>query len=212
MRKVSIRLPENVVAAYDSAEGTRSELMRRRLVEAVEQGELRGVDDDLQLLAEAEAAVDKGKLTRRRATFKSRFHQFAERKWEGGGVTGDDMDDLADSWRDEAALFGREELEYVRVVVRWFEANYSHADRAPFPSADYFVGQVRDAMSVTEPGEDVPDRLVQVVADAIDDGTPYREVIARLSTFHDTDDVYRALERAGVDPPDRENDADGIDA
>jgi hypothetical protein len=208
MRKVSLRLPEHLVAAYDSADGTRSAVMRRRLVEAVEDGEVRGVDDDLQLLAEAEAAVDRGKLTRRRATFKSRFHDFAAGKWTNGAVTGDDMDDLAESWRDEGALFGRGELEYVAAVVRWYRANYSPHDKPPFPTPEYFVAQMRDAMSVSEPGEDVPDRLVDVAREAVDDGVPRRQVIDRLSTFHDVDDVYRALERAGVDPPDDPGEVD----
>jgi hypothetical protein len=208
MRKVSLRLPEHLVAAYDSADGTRSAVMRRRLVEAVEGGEVRGVDDDLQLLAEAEAAVDRGKLTRRRATFKSRFHDFAAGKWTDGAVTGDDMDDLAESWRDEAALFGRDELLYVRVVVEWYVENYSPTDKPPFPTAEYFVGAMRSAAREGEPGEDVPDRLVDVAREAVDDGVPRRQVIDRLSTFHDVDDVYRALERAGVDPPDDPGEVD----
>lgn len=186
---MTIRLPDSLVASYDSADGNRSALMRRRLSEAVEDGELSGVPDDLQTLAEVEAAVDAGKLTRRRATFKARCHDYFFQQWESGGVTGYDADMLAEAWRTEAAIFGEDELAFVEAVVDWYQASYEPAEKPPMPSADHFIG-MSDPDSVQ-----IDNRLYDLVQEGLEErGLSKSAVIERLGQFHPDDRVMWAVE------------------
>lgn len=191
MERVTIRLPSATKAAYDSADGTRSALMRRRLNEAIVDGEVVGVDADLATLAEAEAAVDEGRLTRRRATFKSRCRSFFADHWHKGGVTGDDAKALAETWHKEATLYGRLEIAFVTAVVEWFRENYQPREKPEFPSADVFVERA-------EPGDvELDDRLVAIAAEGIDDrGLSPATVRKKLQHFHDAETVEAAVHAA----------------
>jgi hypothetical protein len=196
MDRVTLRLPHSVIAAYEAADGNRSAVMRRRLTDAVENGELEGVPDDLQTLATVESIVEGGNLTRRRATFKSRCHGFFADKWDEGGVTGDDADALAEAWRKEAAVFGEEEIAYVEAVVEWFEANYQPDQKPEFPDADAFVARAdpeRDDVSV-------PDRLIDVAREGLSDGLSREAMIQRLSRFHPDERARQAVESADSKP------------
>lgn len=140
MRKVSIRLPDHLIAAYDSADGNRSAVMRRRLSEAVADGEVKGVAEDLQTLAEVEVAKDRGRLPRRRATFKTRCHDFFSKLWESGAVTAENAGDLAESWHAEADVFGEEEVEFLTNIIEWWKANYDpNGHLPPFPDPPQFM-------------------------------------------------------------------------
>lgn len=191
MERVTIRLPSATKAAYDSADGTRSALMRRRLNEAVVDGELQGVDPDLATLAEAEAAVDEGRLTRRRATFKSRCRSFFAEKWQAGGVTARDADALAETWRKEATLYGKLEIAFVTAVVEWYRENYQPREKPDFPSADLFVERA-------EPGDvHLDERLVDLASEGIEErGLSPATVRKKLQHFHDPEDVEAAVHAA----------------
>jgi len=117
MKRISIRLPEDLIAAYDDADGTRSAVMRRRLSEAVRDGEVSGVDADLRTLVEAEDAKDRARLARRRGSFRERCHSFYADKWSSGLVTPRDAEDMAESWEAEAALYGAPYVAFVDAVT-----------------------------------------------------------------------------------------------
>ena len=196
MRKVSLRLPDDLVAAYDAADGSRSAVMRRRLAEAVEGGELSGVDDDLKTLAGIEAAKDRGRLTRRRGTFRERCYAFFGEKWKSGAVTPDDADDMAESWRHEAALFGPEYVAFVEAIIGWFREQWTVETHRPgFPEATVFLARSDpDAIDVSE-------RLIEVLQDGKDRGYSRQEAIDRAATFHARSRVEKAAahvwERSG---------------
>jgi hypothetical protein len=178
MERVTLRLPSDLIRAYDRADGNRSALMRRRLSEAVEEGELTSVPGDLLVLAEREAIVDRGRLDRKRATFKTRAHDFFSGRWETGGVTPDDVDTLADSWRHEGTLFGAEHVAFVEEIVEWWSVNYDPISRPDMPGAGHFVARL-------EPDSvDIADRLVETIDDARADGLTRATVEDRLGKYH----------------------------
>lgn len=189
MQKVSIRLPYHVVEAYDSADGTRSAVMRRRLIEAVEEGEVDGVPDDLRTLSAREGIVDRGQLNRKRGKFREEAHEFFGCRWEGGATPPNDMDVLAETWRNEAALYGSEYLTFVEAMMTWFTENWSYEGSRPeFPPARSFVRWSDDE----EP--DVEGRLVEVMEQAQEDDIPRTEAVRRVSMFHPDERVHDAAQ------------------
>jgi len=196
MRKVSVRLPDHLVRAYDEAEGNRSAVMRRRLAEAVVEGEVDGVPADLMTLAERERAVEENELGRKRGTFRQRCYDFFANKWDGGAVTPDDADDLADSWRDEAAIYGPEYEAFVTAILDWYAENWAaYDDGAAFPTPGAFVARSgAAAATVAEAGTDASDRLVQHVAGAYDRGVPRGEAVAAIAEYHPEERARAAVE------------------
>jgi hypothetical protein len=190
MRKVSLRLPEDLVAAYDSADGTRSAVMRRRLAEAVTEGELDGVDDDLRTLAEAEDAKDRARLARRRGSFRERCYDFFADKWRSGLTTPDDAADMAGSWEAEAALYGAEYVAFVDAVLDWYAEEWeinSHK-RPGFPDPSTLLAR-SDPEAI-----DVPERLVETVRAELRDSDRTRaEVVDKLAAFHERPTAERAV-------------------
>lgn len=203
MRRVTVRLPEDVVAAFDAADGNRSALMRRRLQEAVEDGELNNVPEDLRRLAAREQAVDRGRYDRKVATFKERCHGFFREKWESGAVDAEDAALLAESWRAEASLYGPDALAFVEAVVDYWEAEWSAATHArpAFPEPGHFMAGAEDA----EP--DLRGELVEAVEAARADGCGRTEAVERVADDHGAHpELWRAAaEVYGAD-------ADGGDA
>lgn len=186
MQKVSIRMPPSVIDAYDSAKGTRSALMRRRLAEAVENGELREVDSDLRVLAEREAAVDRGRLARKRGKFKQRCYTFYRDCWDDGAVTPSDAADLSESWRREADLYGPEHMAFVEAVVTHFKEHWTPTNRDPWPDAGVFIAR-------SNPDEiDVDNRLVEVLREADAKGIDPGEAVRSVKKFHPDTAVERA--------------------
>ena len=188
MKRVTVRIPEDVVRAYDEAAGNRSALMRRRLAEAVEDGELSDVPADVEALASAEAAKDRGRLNRKRGTFRERCHSFYADKWESGAVTPTDAEDMAESWRREATIYGAEYVAFLEAIVEYYRDEWSVHDRerGPFPTPGRFIAEA-------EPGSvDVPARLVETMADARDRGIDREDAIRRVSAFHPDARVQQA--------------------
>lgn len=193
MQKVSIRLPAPVIDAYDDADGTRSAVMRRRLVEAVDDGEVDGIGEDLQTLVERERAVDAGRLARKRGTFKQRAYDYFRDSWKGGAVTPADARDLAESWRDEAAIYGSEHVAFVEAVVGWYVDEWSALDRDQFPDPGVFVAR-SDPDAV-----DVEPRLVDVLDEAKRTGLDRDRAVDRVSKFHPDAAVDRAASEVWTD-------------
>lgn len=199
MRPITLRMPDDLIAAYDRADGTRSALMRRRLAEAVENGEVDGVPPDLLVLAEREAEVDRGRLDRKRATFKTRCRDYFADKWSGGGVTVRDAEALARTWRREATLYGQEHLAFVNAVVEWYGENYDPLDRGEFPSAGRFVAE-----SAPE-SVDLPARIVESLRHARDERDMTRSTaVAKLAKFNPREVVEHAADRVYGDENDRD--------
>lgn len=192
MKRISIRLPEDLIAAYDDADGTRSAVMRRRLSEAVRDGEVSGVDADLRTLVEAEDAKDRARLARRRGSFRERCHSFYREKWSSGLVTPSDAEDMAESWEAEAALYGAPYVAFVDAVIAWYRDRWTpeHTERPEFPRGSTFL-------RLAEPEDvDVPGRLVESVRDQLADGTDPEAVKQKLEVFHPADRAQEAVRRA----------------
>lgn len=189
MDKVSIRLPHHIIQAFDEADGTRSALMRRRLIEAVEDGELSGVPDDLQTLAEREAIVDRGRLVRKRAKFRESAYDFFQDRWRNGATPARDLEDLAETWRREGALYGDEYLAFVEELVEWYTANWASDGEPDFPAAATFIDWADE-----RPDDEIPveERLADVLRDARENGVERPEAVEKVSKFHPTERVHRA--------------------
>jgi len=195
MKPTSIRLPDHILRAYDSADGSRSKVMRQVLSEAVADGSVAGVDEDLQTLAAIERVVDDGKLEKRRGTFRKRCAQFFEDKWRSGYVPPADMDSMAESWRREAAIYGEEYAAWVEAVVGWYRDNWEPVDdrRDNWPDAGTFWHR-------TDPDAiDVETRLVETMREARETGLSRSEAIDRVSKFHAETTVRVAASRAWND-------------
>lgn len=198
MTPVSLRLPDHLVRAYDTADGNRSKVMRRTLSEAVENGEVDGVPEDLRTLAAVESIIDGGQLVKRRGTFRKRVAEFFRDKWESGYVPPDDADAMAESWRDEAALFGEGYLAWTEAVLSWYREEWDPVDdrREEWPDAGTFYERA-DPEAV-----DLDDRLVSTLRDAREAGLSRDEAVARVSKFHPDATVEVAASRAWADAPD----------
>jgi hypothetical protein len=188
MRRVTIRLPNDLVDAYDAADGgSRSHVMRRVLLDAVAGGTFEAVPDDLQTLAERERAVDTGRLARKRATFKKRLIDYYAQKWEGGAITPTDAAELATSWRAEASLYDRDRdgspnADLLDAVLDWYRANWSRtaAERPDFPDAGRLMRAAGIAEEDDADGVTVDTNLIDAVndyaADDVDPGEAARAV------------------------------------
>lgn len=193
MERVSLRLPRDVIRAFDSASGNRSAVMRRVLTDAVAEGEVAAVPPDLMALAEREAAVDRGRLARKRGTFKRRVYDWYADKWRSGAVTAADAEDLAVSWRHEAALYGEEALAYLDAILDWYRESWDPADRPDWPDPGMFMARA-DPESV-----EVEERLVETAREGRERGLSAPEVRERLRSFHDDSLVEAAVTRAFAD-------------
>jgi hypothetical protein len=192
MRNISIRLPEDLVAAYDEAEGGRSALMRRRLSEAVVDGELTGVPADVAALARASAAADDGRIDRRRASFRARCHSFFADRWQSGACTPDDAEQCAESWRTEASEYGPKFREYVDEIVGFYGLEWAatRRERPEWPDTEYFL--VRAQPDIQD-SDSLPDRLLQNVKEARAGGLGRRETLDKLLAFHPRDRAEAAV-------------------
>lgn len=194
MEKVSIRVPEPLLRAYDEADGSRSAVMRRVLSEAVAEGEVEGVPEDLKTLAERERAVEEGELARKAGTFKQRVHDYFGEKWRSGAVTPDDAERLAESWKDEAALYGAGNLAYVEAVLDYWREEWAAVEpkRGEWPSPAVFLAEAEPALVEGE----VEDRLVDTLRDARRDGLDRADAVERVAKFHPRERVELAADRA----------------
>jgi hypothetical protein len=183
MRNISIRLPEDLVAAYDEAEGGRSALMRRRLSEAVVDGELTGVPADVAALARASAAADEARIDRRRASFRERCHSFFETKWKSGACTPDDAEQCAESWRAEAGEYGPEFRTYADEIVGFYRLEWAAArrERPEWPDPEYFLIRAQPDLQ----DDSLPDRLLQNIKEARANGVSREAALDKLLAFHD---------------------------
>lgn len=188
MKRVTLRIPEDIVRAYDEADGNRSALMRRQLSRGVADGHLEGVPDDIRQLAEAEDAKDRGRLERKRGTFRKRCHSFYGDQWRSGAVTPGDAEDMATSWEREATIYGAEYLAFVQAIADWYAENWTvhEHERKAWPDPGLFIGR-SDPESI-----DVPERLVETMTDARDRGISKADAINRVSAFHPEARVERA--------------------
>lgn len=189
-RKVSVRLPEHLVRAFDRADGNRSALMRRVLREAVADGEVEGVPDDLRALAAVQQAVDAGRLDRRRGTFRKRCAEFFRDKWQGGFTTADDAEDMAESWLTEAAVYGPAYVAWVEAVVDWYSENWDPIARPDWPDPGTLHARA-DPESV-----DIAVRLVDVMREAREQGLDRATAVARVSKYHPRARVETAADQA----------------
>ena len=190
MRRVTIRIPDDLLRAYDMADVNRSQLMRRVLLDAVADGRVEGVPTDIQKLAERERVVDGGRYARKRATYKSRLYQYYAEKWEDGAVTPTDAATLAASWRGEAALYDDDEdgtphEDLLEAILDWYRANWSRsaAERPQWPDAGRLlraagVGEDDDATA----GLGVTSELVDEVEDMAANNVDQREAMKEIGT------------------------------
>lgn len=185
MHKISVRVPDEIVSALDRAEGNRSKLVRTAVQDAITEGEIE-VPEEIKTLAAREKIVDKGALTRKRGTFRERCHEYFGERWEKGATTPKDADDLAESWRSEAVLYGEEYLRFVNAVVNWFAENYEPGDPRPWPDPGTFM------VRTGEVEVDVTDRLAQTMKDAKSDGLDRRTAVERVSKYHPEERVEAA--------------------
>jgi len=200
MRPVTIRLPEDLVAAYDGAEGGRSALMRRRLSEAVVDGELTGVPADVASLARAAAAADDGRIDRRRASFRERSHSFFRDKWESGVCTPDDAEACAESWQKEAREYGPAFGWFVEELLGFYRREWEPTARGrpEWPDPEYFL--VR-AEPERHEDDSLPDRLLENVAEAHAGGVSREAALDKLLAFHDRDRAEAAVASVYGDEP-----------
>lgn len=195
MERVTLRLPRHLVAAYENAEGNRSALMRRRLSEAVENGELKGVGEDLAILATREAIIDRGRLERERGKFKENVYQFFGERWDAGATPPSDADQLAESFRREAAIYGERHLAFVEAIVGWYRENWTlQGTRKPWPDAKTFHTRADPSqVNVTE-------RLTDLLREARDELNMSKpEAIDRVGKFHDKATVEAAAAEVWAD-------------
>lgn len=192
MERVTIRLPSGTVRAYDSADGNRSKVMRSVLSGAVADGQVEGVPEDLRTLAAVEDTVQKGALPRRRGTFRKRCAEFFKEKYRSGYVTPDDAEEMAESWRNEAVIYGAEYLAWVEAITGWYAENWDPSDavRSDWPDPGAFHART-DPDSV-----DVPERLVRVLQEAEAEGIAPAEAVRRVSKYHDSAQVQAAAQQA----------------
>jgi hypothetical protein len=194
MRRVTIRLPNDLVEAYDAADGgSRSHVMRRVLLDAVAEGDVEGVPADLRTLAERERAVDTGRLARKRATYKKRLLDFYGDKWEDGAVTPTDAADLATSWRAEASLYDRDRdgdgtphEDLLDTVLDWYRANWSRtaAERPEWPDAGRLFRAAGIGADDEAGGLGVPSDLVDAVNDHASEDVEPSEAAQRVAESH----------------------------
>ena len=196
MKSISVRLPRDVVAAFDAADANRSQLIRRLLTDAIADGQVE-VPDDLRTLARRESAVDHGRLPRKRSTFKKRAYDHFADAWDHGAVTASDAEDMAESWSREAAIYGREQIAFIDSIVGWYVDHYSVPERPEWPAPDAFVARA-------DPDQiNIPDRLTDSIETRIEaETTDHRAVEAhvdRLTQIYGEEIVSQALNQ--IDHP-----------
>jgi hypothetical protein len=190
MRRISIRLPDDLIRAYDMADtNSRSEAMRAVLTDAVANGHVEGVPDDLRKLAERERVVDTGRLARKRATYKSRVYGFYGDKWETGAITPTDARDLAASWRSEAKLYDSDDdadtdrfEEFLDAVLDWYAANWSTtaAERPEWPDAGRLLrnaGITDDEQDASIADAELVEQVDDWAADNVDRGDALKKLV-----------------------------------
>lgn len=189
MRRVTIRLPDDLLRAYDLADANRSKLMRRVLLDAVADGRVEGVPDDIRKLAERERVVDGGRYARKRATYKSRLYRYYRDKWEDGAVTPTDAATLAASWRAEAALYDDDEDDtphddLLDAVLDWYRANWSRtaAERPEWPDAGRLLRAAGIGADDESSGLGVTTELVEEIEDMAAENVDQKEVVKRIGT------------------------------
>lgn len=189
MKRVTIRLPTDLIRAYDMADaGSRSAIMRRVLTDAVADGDVQGVPPDLRKLAERERVVDSGRYARKRATFKSRLYGFYAEKWDDGAVTPTDAAELAASWRGEAALYdddadGTPHADLLDAILDWYRANWSRtaAERPEWPDAGRLLRAAGIGAGDESGGLSVRQELVDELEDLAANGVDSREALAKIA-------------------------------
>jgi len=194
MDRVTIRLPDHVIRAFDEADGTRSALMRRRLTQAVADGELENVPNDLKLLAERERAIEDNRLPRERGKFRQKCYKHYKDAWATGAVTPQDADDRATSWRREAALYGEEYVAFLEAILTWYRENYRKSPRPDFPPAERMVAAA-DPSAV-----DLADELAPVVTNALAAGADPDTIRERLGSRVPGEILETAIAEASHEP------------
>jgi hypothetical protein len=179
MDRITLRLPGEIVAAFDRAEGNRSELMRARLTEAVADGEIE-TPEEYQILAERQQIVTDGDLARKRGRFRERAHDYFADRWATGAVTPYDMDDLAETWRQEGALYGEDYLAFIEAMVGFYGDNWhpSAGGRPDWPEPGHFLQEI-DAVDV-----DVTEQLIETMKQAKRNGRDRKTAIRTVSKWH----------------------------
>lgn len=188
MRKISVRIPDDVLAAIEESDVNRSEFIRRVVNDHVADGDL-DIPDDLQTLAERETVVDKGRLPRKRATFRSRMYDFFADKWKNGAVTATDARELGESWLSEAGIYGPEYVRFAEALLEWYDENWEIGDRTDWPDADVFHARAGDVELNT------PDRLISTVKNAAAQGAPPDAVKERLRGSYHAGEIENAIEQ-----------------
>jgi len=191
MDRVTLRLPDHVIAAYDRSDGNRSALMRNELTKAVESGELKNTPEDLIKLAAVDMAASTGKLDNRQGTFKKRLHEWAGEHWDSGAVTGVDMTSMLASWREEAALFGSEYVAFVDALEDWYTENYD-----PEKVGTDFVSAQRLVAESDPESASVDAALVSLLESAADSGVAKEDATRHALKFHEPELVEECAEVA----------------
>lgn len=189
MRKISIRVPDDVVTAYERADANRSELIRRAMIEYLTDGEV-DVPADLVTLAERAEAVERGKLPRRRGKFRREMLDFFEDHYESGAVPPEAAEDMAQSWLAEAGIYGEDHLRFAEAILAWYRENWdirSH-ERPPWPDPAVIFDRAEEIEV------DVNDRLRATVRNAIEQGADPEAIVRRLGKKYPRTDIEAAIQ------------------
>jgi len=141
MKRITVRLPEDIVFAFDEADGNRSALMREVLSKHVANGKV-DVPDRIQKLARAERAKQKARWDVKDAGLRGRAYRFVVQRWDEGTHDPDAMDRALTGFREEAESSedpGAE--EYIRRLMLWYRDSWPTSNvesRPDFPDAARF--------------------------------------------------------------------------
>jgi hypothetical protein len=183
-----------MIDAYDEADGNRSELMRDALREHIEDGRLDELPERYELLAARESAVAEGRLERERGKFRHNVREFFASRWREGS-TPDEAEDMAESYRAEAELYGDEYEQFVEAVVSFYVDEWKVTGRPDFPTTDEFTMMARGA-DVPDEAREYAERVAEAGAlryeqtvDEVRKRYPLPVARAAAKEVHDADEV-----------------------
>jgi hypothetical protein len=175
--------------------------MRDQLIDGIIDGDV-DVPDDRQTLVELQRAQENAKLDRKRASFKSRFHEYVRERYERGGWTPTDIREGSSGYRRAADVLGCGLPDYVDRVLNWYGENYARGERPPFPDADAFLDGEPDSGGftgerVTDGDKSVPEGVsggtMAAVRRAFRGGASRDEARSALDDYHDGQQLDAAL-------------------
>lgn len=192
MRRITVRLPDDTVQAFDEAPANRSKLIRNLLVDHVAEGGL-DVPDRLQKLANADRAKERNRWDVKDSGLRGRAYRFVKQRWQEGTHPPDALDRALGGFRDEASASEDEgAVEYIENVASWYSANWPEHDpsrRPEFPDAAAFHDS-------GDRDDDGVDEAIVARASSLLDDTERSVVVERIARDYDIETASAAVRRA----------------